>query len=323
MACAGGQVAHLSGAFLALHRLHEPNTPPDFFSIAPTGTIEATALAGCLVQPLVAIAFSDRSGGSKPSISLFDTCTRIRRRNCIVNSSIPSFSAFSSVALSTDGQFLAALTNGTAPHLVVWGLERGRLVASAPAILQPSHRATQCAFMPANAFQEGAVNSTAIISVIGEGTCRVFALEPTGPTWVLKGTQIFVGKLMDTSDFRCHVWLEREREDKDKEESIMAVGTGDGNVAFVRGEFVRSAINIGTEIVAMTALEQVGDVLFYSKERIKSFLACSKLILFWIPLLITTGFLFCRAELQCSQVTVFTLSNRIPTSKILLGSLKV
>ena len=132
------------------------------------------------------------------------------------------------------------------------------MLASAPATLQTTYNAIECSFMPATSHQNGAaaVSPSAVVSVIGQGTCRVFVLEATGPTWALKGTQISVGKHVEDVHFRHHVWLEAGGKEEN-EERIMAVGCKDGTVAFVRGDFVRSVVKTGADIEAMAALKQV------------------------------------------------------------------
>lgn len=229
-------------------------------------TESATALAACSSAPLLAVA---AVSGSKPVVLIYDSSTRLRRKTLSLPSTLGSYDVFSAVAISCDGQYVAAVAFGTqlTGLLALWAWESGRLVAST--LVQGVSRGVpvECSFMPYIPRRAAPWSTSppeeACLAVVSGGACTLLGLTSSGPGGVLKPLQLSPGR-REAPEVVSHAWL------LGPSCGTLALGTTDGEVLFASGGYVRSAAKCGTGVPvgAIGALPQGDGVAAVAGNRV-------------------------------------------------------
>lgn len=214
-----------------------------------------SALGSSATSPLLALAEASPNG-SKPTITLYDVCSYLRRRTLSCPSNGPKCSSFTDVAVSDDGQYVAALAQQTDSDqscqiLLVWSADRGRLIASTPATINKNQTALTSRFSWVASDATADSNSNTV-SIIGQGLCRLVQLENGSSTWTLRNLPLSLGK-RDCEDYTAQLWLYREG----AAQKMLVVGDADGNVLFIRDGFVRQTLQMPDEHARVEALERI------------------------------------------------------------------
>eukprot|EP00887_Chlorella_sp_A99_P007960 scaffold12.g7960.t1 len=197
-----------------------------------------TAFAACPARRVLALA---ERGGERPSIAIVDLQT-LKRRKVLTNGEA-SCKEFVSVSFSSDGKYLVA--QGGAPDwtLALWVWEKSKLVASVRTVTHPGHTVHQCFIQPGERCH---CDEAQLISVAGEGTCRVYRIEAGNS---LKPLPSVLAK-RESASFAAHAWLV----DHDSSDALV-VGTAAGELLVVADGDVRQALALegGAGVASLAA----------------------------------------------------------------------
>ncbi|KAL4457336.1 hypothetical protein ABPG75_012201, partial [Micractinium tetrahymenae] len=181
-----------------------------------------TAFAVCPSRRLLALA----EPGERATVTIYDLQT-LKRRKILSAPAGEGTKEFVSLAFSGDGRYLAAQGGAPGWSLSLWVWEKSKLVASVRTAAAVGHTAVQCLFQPGEDPQ--------YISVVGEGTCCLLAIEAGNTLRVLPST--------------LPPWL-LDNDAKD----LLAVGTRRGEVLIVGEGEVKQALQLGAAAGGIEAL---------------------------------------------------------------------
>jgi WD40 repeat protein len=233
-------VLYPQGRALAVHNL-ETNEMSFVSGGADAGIPIAVALAPS--RKYVAVC-EEEIGDEPPGIGYYDlqTSRRLRTLTCAAAGS----SRFVCAAFSADGKHLAAASAAPGFLLVLWSLDKGRVVAS---VKQPGLH-TRVSFMPGE-------NKHTTLCASGPRSLRLWSLVSETQ---LKETVVTVGKRGgDQPDYNDHCWIRAATR-----AGGVRGGAGAGGVACA------AAVGSGSTVTAMATALGLGQGLNVQMEAVSS-----------------------------------------------------
>ncbi|EFJ35022.1 WD repeat domain-containing protein [Selaginella moellendorffii] len=164
-----------------------------------------------------------------PIISLYETVTLKKKKVLAGTEFVASTREYVSLCFSSDGRSIVAQAGGPDWNLVVWGLEKSKVVASVKSSNQLAE-VYQVLYCPADA---------SLVTVVGDGFAKHFKLTETA------FRQIATEIVKRESNWLWHTWLcePGEHDEKDRDNKDPAIYVSDtGELVYVEGGEVISTL---------------------------------------------------------------------------------